>query len=75
MNDPGKSGTTVDNIYRLVVQIDSLDRAFVDADTTIGAKTGIDNGLLVTLNSLSGTCVNASFTGCADFGINFSCHF
>ena len=52
MNDPGKSGTTVRN---LIVQTNSLDRAFVDTDTAIGAQAGIDNCLLVTLDSLSGT--------------------
>jgi hypothetical protein len=59
----------------LVVHTNSFDGALIDAGTTVGAKTSVNNGLLVTLDGLGGTYISASLAGCADFGINFCCHF
>ena len=59
----------------LVVHADSFDGALINTDPTVGAKALVNNGLLFTLDGLGGANIDAGLAGCADFGINFRCHF
>ena len=60
---------------KLVVQTDSLDGTLVDTNTAVGAKAGVNSGLLFTLDSLGWADINASLTGCANIRVNFRWHF
>ncbi len=58
----------------LVLQFNGFNGALIDTDAAVGAERRINNGLIVALDSLGWTSINAGLAGCASFGVNFCCH-
>ena len=76
MNERPRSGRrSLGRCQELVVHTDSFDGTLVDANPAVGAKAGVNSGLLFTFDSLGWADINTGFTGVANIRVNFRWHF